>query len=83
MFIIDTTAFEKYINMKFNISTWNLNAKGKHFKQKHIFLINRKRGGVWISHMTKAPIPIENSKARWQHKNATNTSIIQHLQSVG
>ena len=35
-----------------------------------------KKNEVWLSRMTKGPIPTDNIITNWQHKNATKKSII-------
>ena len=43
--------------------------------------VMRKKEDVWLSTMTKTPIPTKMSKNKWQHKNATKNSITQRLQT--
>ena len=45
------------------------------------YRIVEKKNKIWLSRMTKAPIPTEISKTNWQHKTPPNPSIIQRLRT--
>ena len=65
-------------------NVWSVDRKyhyNANAKQVQIALSYEEKKEIWLSTMTKKPIPTENSKTKGLHKNATKTSITQRLRT--